>query len=59
MMQPLFDNLDRNMRKKVKQLGDDQFTEVLENSIEFLRMNEELAHKINIRDLIKNKIMGH
>ena len=44
------------MKKKKNQIENDQFIEVYEMSIEFLGLNEDLGHKINIRDLIRNKI---
>ena len=56
MSSVLFDFIDRNQRKKLKQISDDQWVEVMENSLEFLQLNYELAKKINIRDLIRNKI---
>lgn len=42
MQEPLFDALERNMRKKIKKLTDDQFIEILENSVEFMKLNYDL-----------------
>lgn len=56
MMPRLFAALDKNMRKKVKQLSEEQFIEVFEASAEMVRVNDELAKKIIIRDMIINKI---
>jgi hypothetical protein len=53
MLAPLFEALDKNMRKKVKSLSDDQWIEILEMSLEVMHLNEVLAKKVNIRDLIK------
>jgi len=50
--------LQKNANKKVKQLSDDQFIEVFEQSVEFLTLNDRLSKKIIIRDLIRKKIAG-
>jgi len=54
----LFEVLQKNANKKVKQLTDDQFIEVFEQSVEFLTLNDRLSKKIIIRDLIRKKIGG-
>jgi uncharacterized protein YaiL (DUF2058 family) len=58
MIRPLFEAIDKNMKKKVKSLSDDQWIEVLECSLEMMHLNEELAKKIILRDMIRNKING-
>ena len=61
MLRPLWEVLDRNMRKKAAKITDDQWVEVLEQSQEFYELNEERyaeSKKVNIRDLIRNKIQG-
>ena len=59
MMAFFFESLTRNMKKKIKVFTDDQWIECLEASLELQMVNMELAKKINIRDLIKNKMAGH
>ena len=59
MMAFFFESLTRNMKKKIKVFTDDQWIECLESSLELQMVNMELAKKINIRDLIKNKMAGH
>ena len=56
MSATLFQILDKNVGKKVKQLSDDQWIEVLEQSVEFYTLNDRLAKKIILRDLIRKKI---
>ena len=56
MNDALFDAIEKNMRKKIKSLTDDQFIEILEQSVEFQELNYDLAKKTNLRDLIKCKI---
>ena len=58
MAKALFENIDKNMRKKVKSFTDDQWIEVLEVSFEMQQLNTDLGKKIIIRDLIRNKIAG-
>jgi len=54
MMPALFAMLDKNMKRKKKQIDDEQFIEVLEASVEMRQLNE--GKKINIRDILKQKI---
>lgn len=56
MSATLFQILDKNVGKKVKQLSDDQWIEVFEQSVEFYTLNDRLAKKIILRDLIRKKI---
>lgn len=56
MSAALFQILDKNVGKKVKQLSDDQWVEVLEQSVEFYTLNDRLSKKIILRDLIRKKI---
>jgi len=58
MLKPLFEILDKNMRKKVAKISDDQWIEVLEQSQEIYELNEEAVKKVNIRDIIRSKIQG-
>lgn len=52
--------LDKNATKKVKVLTDDQYIEMFEQSVELLTLNDRLAKKIIIRDLVRKKISnGH
>jgi len=45
--------IEKNMKKKIKQFTDDQMIEIFENSREMENINELLAKKVIIRDLIK------
>jgi len=45
--------IEKNMKKKIKQFTDDQMIEIFENSREMENINEMLAKKVIIRDLIK------
>jgi len=56
MMAELMAMVENNMKKKKKVIENDQFIEVMENSLELIAFNHTLAKKINIRDLIRNKI---
>lgn len=56
MNNALFDAIEKNMRKKVKTLSDDQFIDIMENSLELMELNYMLAKKTNIKDLIRSKI---
>jgi len=56
MLKPLWEVLDKNMRKKIVKISDDQWVEVLEKSQELYELNEEANKKVIIRDLIRNKI---
>lgn len=58
MMAELMNMIENNMKKKKKEIENDQFIEVMENSLELIAFNYTLAKKINIRDLIRNKING-
>jgi len=58
MMAELMNMIENNMKKKKKEIENDQFIEVMENSLELIAFNYSLAKKINIRDLIRNKING-
>lgn len=50
--------LDKNMKKKVKKISDDQFIEMMEQSWELQVLNDGMAKKIIIRDLIRNRIQN-
>ena len=56
MHRVLFTVLDKNMRKKVKTISDTQFIEIFEQSVELMQLNHELAKKLILGDLIKQKI---
>ena len=56
MSAALFQILDKNVGKKIKQLTDDQWIEVFEQSVEFYTLNDRLSKKIILRDLIRKKI---
>ena len=56
MMFQLQEVIEDNLNHNKPQIEDDQFIEILEVSKEFQKLNEDLAHKTTIRDLIKNKI---
>ena len=56
MLISLFQILDKNISKKVKGLTELQLIEIFEQSIEMQTLNDRLAKKINIRDLIKKKL---
>ena len=58
MVSNLIQSIEKNMKKKVKTLSDDQFIEVMESSQEMQQINFDLGKKIIIRDLIRNKIQG-
>jgi len=56
MSRQLMGVLDKNMRKKIKVISEEQWIEVFETSFEFAQINYEMAKKINISDLIKKKM---
>lgn len=56
MHRVLFAVLDKNMRKKVKTISDTQFVEIFEQSVELMQLNHDLAKKVILGDLIKQKI---
>lgn len=59
MMKPLWEILDKNMRKKIAKLTDDQWIDILEVSQELYELNDEQyssTKKVNLRDLIKCKL---
>ena len=58
MMHELVNVVEQNMKKKRKNIEDDQFIEITEHSLELIAFNYQLAKKINIRDLVRNKING-
>jgi len=58
MIGKLMDTLEKNMRKKIKVLTNDQLIEVVESSWELVVLNEEQGKKVILRDLIRNKIEG-
>jgi preprotein translocase subunit Sec63 len=58
MIMTLMGILDKNIRKKVKVITDDQWVEVFENSKEVMAINDQLAKKNNFRDMIRNIIKG-
>mmetsp|Transcript_16914 Transcript_16914/g.26031 ORF Transcript_16914/g.26031 Transcript_16914/m.26031 type:complete len:104 (-) Transcript_16914:722-1033(-) len=39
MFKTLFETLDKNMKKKVRQISDDQFIEIMESSLEMAQLN--------------------
>lgn len=58
MSAQLFMILDKNVGKKIKQMTDDQWIEVLEQSVEFFTLNDRMTKKIILRDLIRKQIAG-
>ena len=56
MTNALFEAMDKNMRKKVKVLSDEQFIEVFEASVEWMAYNQSLNKKVILSDIIKQKI---
>ena len=48
--------LEKNAGKKIKEISNDQWIEVMEQSVEFFTLNDRLAKKIILRDLIRKKI---
>lgn len=56
LLQTLFSILDKNIHKKIKVVTETQFIEIYEQSVEMQTLNDRLAKKINIRDLIKKKL---
>lgn len=53
MSKTLMSAIDKNMRKKVKIITDEQWIEIFESSLELMQINFEMAKKTNISDLIK------
>jgi hypothetical protein len=56
MLAMLKEVLEKNMRKKVKVITEDQWIEVLECTEEMQQINYELNKKNNVRDIIRNMI---
>ena len=54
MLATLKDVLDKNMRKKVKTISEDQWIEIFESCEEMQTINYELNKKNNVRDIIRN-----
>lgn len=50
--------LDKNMKKKNKVISDEQWVEVFESSLEFMQINYEMAKKVIISDIVKQKIVN-
>ena len=59
MSKVLLDVLDKNKRKKIKTISDEQFMEIFENSVELMKVNYDLKKKVVLSDLIKQKIQNH
>jgi len=53
MQAVMMQNVDKNMRKKIKLISDEQWTEIFESSVELMQINYEMAKKIIISDIIK------
>lgn len=58
MVTTLDEALEKNIKKKVRQVSDYQFIEIFENSRELQSLNDTMGKKVIIRDLIKQKING-
>lgn len=56
MIMVLMGILEKNMRKKIKVISDDQWVEIMENSKEIQKINDDLGKKNNFRDMIRNII---
>jgi hypothetical protein len=56
MLAMLKEVLEKNMRKKVKVISEDQWIEILECNEEMATINFELNKKNNVRDIIRNMI---
>ena len=48
--------MDKNVKKKVKVITDDQWVEIMESSAEVAKINDDLNKKNNFRDMIRNII---
>ena len=53
MMVLMSEVMDKNIKKKVKVISDDQWIEVMENAIEVNQINDSLNKKNNFRDLVR------
>ena len=58
MLAMLKEVLEKNMRKKVKTISEDQWIEVMECTEEMQTINYDLNKKNNVRDIIRNMIKG-
>jgi hypothetical protein len=58
MVMNLMTVLEKNMRKKVKVISEDQWVEIMENTKEVMKINDDLGKKNNFRDMIRNIIKG-
>ena len=56
MMVLMSEVMDKNIKKKVKVISDDQWIEVMENAIEVNQINDSLNKKNNFRDLVRQII---
>ena len=52
----LFDFIDRNLRKNLKQITNDQWVDIMEMSLEFIQLNHELDYRLNLKEFVKNRI---
>lgn len=58
MIKPLFASLEKNIRKKVKEISELQWMEIMEESQELYELKVQIENKVNLKDLIKNKMKG-
>lgn len=58
MQVPLMEILDKNMKKKIKSLSDEQIIAILAESNEWMGLVEENDNKINLKEMAKNKLSG-
>lgn len=56
MLATLKEVLEKNMRKKVKTISEEQWIEIIESCEEMQEINYELNKKNTVRDIIRNMI---
>jgi preprotein translocase subunit Sec63 len=58
MQKPLWEVLEKNMKKKIKTLSDDQIITILSESSEWSGIMEESDNKIDLKPMVKTMLTG-